>query len=167
MQALVLEGRVVQVEAEAFPVAEPLQWVACGADVAPGWAYDGQAFATTAAAVAVVTADDVIAERKRRLAAGFDYDFGDARGAHRIGTTEADMIGWDEVSKIALARHALGAAEPIAIITDTGPAEVAPLEWLSILEAASAFRQPIWAASFALQALEPIPADYADDARWP
>lgn len=116
---------------------------------------------------AAPTIDDVIAERDRRLALGFDYDFGDVRGVHRIGTTPGDMRGWDEVTKIALARQALGSTTAIGIVMDTGPAEVTPLEWLALLEAANGFRQPIWHASFALQVMDPIPADYADDARWP
>jgi hypothetical protein len=47
----------------------------------------------------VVTVADVVAERARRLALGFLYDFGDARGVHHIGTTLDDMNGWDEVAK--------------------------------------------------------------------
>lgn len=113
------------------------------------------------------TVDDVVIERRRRLAMGFDYDFGGGRGVHRIGTTELDMAGWDEVTKIALARHAMGATTPIAIVTDTGPADVTPADWLAILEAATAFRQPIWQASFALQTMDPIPADYTADTYWP
>lgn len=113
------------------------------------------------------TVSDVIIERARRLADGFDYDFGDARGVHHIGTTEADQVGWDEVTAIALARQATGSTTPITVVTDTGAANVTPLEWLAILEAAAAFRQPIWAASFSLQAIDPIPADYADNSRWP
>ena len=111
--------------------------------------------------------DDVISERARRLAMGFDYDFADARGIHRIGTSDTDMIGWDEVTKLALTRNARGSDAPIGIITDTGPVEVTPLEWMAVLEAASAFRQPIWHASFQLQAMDPIPGDYDADKHWP
>jgi hypothetical protein len=112
-------------------------------------------------------AADVIAERARRLAAGFDYDFGDARGVHRIGTTEADMTGWDEVAKGAQAAISLGQPDfAINLVTDTGPVTVTALEFQEIIAAASAQRQPIWAASFALQSLDPIPADYADDSYW-
>jgi hypothetical protein len=115
----------------------------------------------------VPTAADVEIERKRRLAAGFDYAFPDARGTHRIGTTDADMAGWSEVTMLAGAMIAAGQpAGTIAIVTNTGPATVTAIEWQSILLAAAAFRQPIWAASFALQAMSPIPADYADDAHW-
>lgn len=108
------------------------------------------------------SAIDVIAERARRLSAGFDYDFGDGRGVHRIGTTPADMVGWDEVTKLASALAALGdTATTIPILTDSGQAEVTAIEWQQILVASAAFRQPIWMASFVLQAMEPIPADYA------
>lgn len=112
--------------------------------------------------------EGILAERARRLATGFDYDFGDGRGIHHIGTTEADMRGWDEVSKGASAAMALGLSDSsIAIVTDTGPVTVTAAEWQQILLAATAARQPIYAASFALQAMDPIPADFADDSYWP
>ena len=107
-------------------------------------------------------------ERTRRLRLGFDYDFQDARGVHRIGTTDSDMDGWDEVTTVAQAAILAGLPTmAINIVTDTGPVTVTAMEWQSILLAAGAARQPLWAASFALQALDPIPADYADDSRWP
>jgi hypothetical protein len=123
---------------------------------------------TYALADIVLTVDDVVGERDRRLALGFDYDFGDARGVHRIGTTSADMLGWAEVTQFSQAALALGTPEAtIQIVTDTGPATVTATEWQAILLAAGAHRQPIWAASFVLQASYPIPADYAADTHWP
>jgi hypothetical protein len=113
------------------------------------------------------TASDVITERQRRLAAGFTYDFTDARGVHTIGTTEADMNGWDEVSKAASALVALGSPDQaISIVTDTGPCDVTAIEWQSVLVSAMQFRQPIFAASFVLQSSDPIPQDYTDDVNW-
>jgi hypothetical protein len=113
------------------------------------------------------TIADVITERQRRLAAGFDYDFADARGVHRVGTTDADMTGWDEVSKAASALVALGLPDQaISIVTDTGPCNVTAIEWQSVLVGAMQFRQPIFAASFVLQGSDPIPQDYADDSNW-
>lgn len=109
----------------------------------------------------------VVAERARRLALGFDYDFGDGRGVHRIGQTDADLAGWTEVTTIAQARINKSDSTPIGIVTDTGPTMVTPLEWQDVLEAAADFRQPIWTASFALQAMSPIPADFTDDSYWP
>lgn len=114
------------------------------------------------------TADDVVAERSRRLAEGFDYDFGDARGVHHFATAESDMANWSEVTSLANALINLGdTTTTIDIITDTGPAQVTAQEWQQILVAAGAFRQPIFAASFVLQAMDPIPADFADDSYWP
>lgn len=110
----------------------------------------------------------IVAERERRLAVGFDYDFGDARGVHRIATTEQDMRGWDEVTKVTNAMLALGdQTSTIGIVTGTGPTEVTALDWQHVLVAAGAFRQPIWAASFALQAMDPIPADVTGNQYWP
>ncbi len=48
MWALVCEGKVVQVEASKFDVHPSLEWVDLGSNsegVAPGWSYDGSAFA--------------------------------------------------------------------------------------------------------------------------
>jgi hypothetical protein len=114
------------------------------------------------------TVDQVIAERERRLAGGFDHDFGDERGVHRIGTNARDMKGWDEVNLAAQTAVLLG--DPgfaIEIRTNTGPATVTAAEWLAVLSGAGAFRQPIWQASFALEAQDPIPSDFADDSHWP
>lgn len=111
------------------------------------------------------TVELIATERNRRLALGFDYDFGDKRGVHHIGTSPADMVGWGEVSTYAGALLDMGDVETkIAIVTDTGPCEVTAPEWRAIEVAAAAFRQPIWAKSFVLSAL--LPTDYANDAHW-
>jgi len=109
----------------------------------------------------------IIAERERRLGVGFAYDFGDTRGVHRIATSEQDMRGWDEVTKIANAMLALNdPVSTIDIVTEAGPVQVTAIEWQHILIAAAAFRQPIWTASFALQAMNPIPLDVTGDQYW-
>lgn len=113
------------------------------------------------------TAADITAERTRRLALGFNYDFEDARGVHRIGTTDADLKGWDDVSTYAGALIDSGhLTTPIAIVTDTGPCSVTAPEWRAIEIEAAAFRQPLWAKSFALMASNPIPADFKNDSHW-
>lgn len=134
--------------------------------------WDGSAWIVEAIppapAPAPPAAQDVVAERERRLAAGFDYDFGDARGTHRFGTTRQDMVGWDEVTQAAEALRATSqGAAAIDIVTETGPVSLTADEWPAVLVAAAAFRQPIWQASFAIGAMDPIPADYDADSRWP
>lgn len=107
----------------------------------------------------------IAAERDRRLALGFKYDFGDARGVHHIGTTPADMVGWREVSDYAGSLLDSGdVTTKIAIETDTGKCQVTAPEWSAIKIAAAMFRQPIWARSFVLQ--ESLPTDYTADAKW-
>jgi hypothetical protein len=78
------------------------------------------------------------------------------------------MIGWDEVTKAATCLTTLGmGSQNINIVTDTGPVTVTAAEWLQIIIAATVNRQPIWAASFTLQSMLSIPADFADNAWWP
>jgi hypothetical protein len=162
--AVVDNGIVINIVVADEQSAADNGWIdATGARIGDTW--DGEAF--TSPPVPSPTIADVIPERQRRLAAGFDYDFADARGVHTIGTTDADMSGWDEVSKAASALVALGLPDrAISIVTDTGPCVVTAIEWQSVLVAAMQFRQPIFAASFALQASDPIPQDYTDDVNW-
>lgn len=115
----------------------------------------------------IISPAQVVQERARRLAAGFDFDFTDDRGVHRIGTTAADMAGWAEVTQWANAMQGLGNTEAtLTAVTNTGPVTITPADWHAIIAAAHAFRQPLWQASFTLQAMSPIPLDYQDDHHW-
>ena len=110
----------------------------------------------------------VNAERDRRLAEGFDYDFGDKRGIHRVNTTDKDMRGWDEVTKTAQTAINLGQPEtPIGIKTATGRVTVTAMEWQMVLIAAGQHRQPIFNAAFDLRDMDTIPDDVTDPALWP
>lgn len=113
-----------------------------------------------------VTTEMVQAECSRRLALGFNYDFGDARGVHRIGMSDRDRAGWGEVNDIAQVRINTSDTAPITIATDTGVCQVTPMEWQVILKAAGDSRQPLWMASFWLQAQSLIPYGYTDDSYW-
>lgn len=140
-----------------------------GAIEVPGGPNDGTDVWIGGAWQARPSVDQVAAERERRLALGFHYNFNDTRGIHLIGTTEADMKGWKEVTDAAQAfiNDGEGATAFIGIVTNTGACSVTPNEWTKILKAAFNARQPFWAASFTLQSMNPIPADYAADSRWP
>lgn len=95
----------------------------------------------------------IYARREAGLASGFDHDFGTPRGIHRIGTTAADMKGWDEVTKGAQAKVNVGEGSfAILILTDTGPVEITAQEWFQVLSAAFSQRQAIWQHSFTLLA---------------
>ena len=114
-----------------------------------------------------VSSTQIENERTRRLEMGFYYDFKDARGVHLFGTTEGDMVGWNDVSTVTQALIAAGQPSyVIDIVTNTGPTKVTAIEWQMIIITASAVRQPIWAASFAIQAMPEIPKDYASDVYW-
>lgn len=116
--------------------------------------------------------------RKRKMlqAAGFDFDFAsipggnpsDPRGIHRIGTTKADLEGWDEVTKYADLLEKMG--QPNAMIdidTDTGPVQIEAWEWKYVLLASGQFRQPLWKRASELTYMDPIPQEVMiDDAFW-
>lgn len=115
----------------------------------------------------ILTAEDVVEERNRRLALGFNYTFNDSRGTHHIATSDEDLKNWDEVTKLSTAAILAGVPETeIAIKTETAPVTVTAVEWQQILIAAGLHRQPLFQASFALQDMNPIPSDYKDDAHW-
>jgi hypothetical protein len=115
-----------------------------------------------------VTVDDLLIERDRRLALGFDYDFTDSRGIHHIGTAPGDMEKWvGEVTPIAQAYLNLGTpSAQIEIQTETGLVSVTALEWQSILAAAMNTRQPVYQGYFTLKTMDPIPVDFAADQYW-
>ena len=163
---------IARTTADALATLRPgAAWVCHGNDYAGiEWLDQAQSKPTqdeVSAWLASPTVNDVVAERSRRFALGFDYDFQDARGVHRIATTKADMEGWDDVTKLANALIDVGDTQTqIAIVTDTGPTQVTAPEWQAVILYGAQIRQVIWAKSFALQAMNPIPSDYTSDAYW-
>lgn len=163
--AQILDGKIVNIiEADAAFAAS------IGAVEVPdtfdiGDLYSDGTFSKAAIEIAV-SEIDLLRERTRRLEAGFDYDFGDSRGVHHIGTSKYDMEGWNVVTTVANAALALGDDYKITIKTATGLAVVTAIEWQEVLLAASEFQQPIYQSYFALKAMDPIPSDFEDDAYW-
>ncbi|MCC5960533.1 MAG: hypothetical protein JJU08_14470 [Rhodobacteraceae bacterium] len=165
--AIIEGGIVVNVATATAPLAP--NWIPTE-NAGPGWSYENGAFLPPPEVPPSQEelAERIGQERDRRLAAGFNYDFGDARGAHRINTTDKDMRGWDEVTKLAQTALNLGQSDaPIGIKTGTGRVTVTAAEWQMILLAAGQHRQPIFNAAFDLREMDPIPEDYADDTWWP
>lgn len=139
---------------------------AAAADIAEGSLYrDGK---IVEAPTPSPSDEQIVRELGRRLAKGFDFNFGDARGVHRIGTTQADMERWTkEVTPLATAL--LNLSQPdgkIAIRTETGTVTVTAREWQRILLAAGTVRQPLYQAFFNIKAMSPYPTDFAADYRW-
>lgn len=119
---------------------------------------------------AAPTAAMLTAELDRRLSLGFDFDFADDRGVHHFGTTFGDMKRWiEEVTPLAQAAMNMGDPDrAIDIKTDTGIVGLKAYEWWQVLDAAAAWRQPLYASYFALKALPNIPSDYATNpSHWP
>ena len=110
----------------------------------------------------------VLRERDRRFELGLPYKFPDSRGLHLFATTAEDMKGWADVDRIALRNVAIGkGGAPIDIVTEVGPVTVTSSEWLDVMEAFENLRQPVWAASFELLKMDPIPQDPTDPQYWP
>ncbi|WP_366656635.1 tail fiber assembly protein [Fodinicurvata sp. EGI_FJ10296] len=83
MKALIHQGRIEQIEGEAFPVAAPLYWVDAPDDAEVGWHYDGTVFAPPPTDTGTVTWPAIRRERDDRLIASDwtqlpDADLGDA-----------------------------------------------------------------------------------------
>jgi Domain of unknown function (DUF4376) len=79
MHALVLGGRVIQIEEVPFEVAAPLEWVDTDSEVRPGWlVVDGVPVAPEMPVLSLADrraamVEAITAERDRRLAAGAPY----------------------------------------------------------------------------------------------
>lgn len=84
MKALIHNGEVVQLEATAFPVAPPLEWVPAVAGAQIGWTWDG----TTMAAPVRILAD-VRKEKIEQIKTRRDADIATLMG---IDVGEMDML---------------------------------------------------------------------------
>lgn len=159
---------VVDVDALAIP-AEMSDWPVIPEGIGIGWSYDGEAFDPP---VLTVTADQVNAERDRRLPLPFEFN----------GTLfDRDPVSLSRISGAGVL--ALG-----AIINGAPPGDLSwhggdsDFGWIaydgSIVnmdaqtvfafgQAAARTETLIVFAAKALKSMDPIPADYADDLYWP
>ena len=64
---------------------------------------------------------------------------------------------------------AAGVTDPVLFLTDRDNIDhnLTPAQMIELVNAGKAFMQALHEAKRAIKALEPIPVDYADDARWP
>lgn len=109
------------------------------------------------------TGEDVNAERGRRIMAGKVID-----GVHVTGSDE-DARNLMSLALGAQLRLASGDTETVTTFRDGGNVdhELTPAQLLSLWQQSAAYVSDLYAASWALKAVEPIPADYVSDDHWP
>lgn len=112
---------------------------------------------------APVTGEDVNAERQRRIASGKVID-----GVHVTGTDE-DARNLTNLALAAQLRLASGDTGTLTTFRDGDNVDhqLTPEQVLSIWQQSAAYVSALYEASWALKALDPIPADYVADDYWP
>ena len=133
---------------------------------------DGQVVSRPTSEPRTVTAEDVRAERDRRLALPFEFE-----GAiyDRDPISLQRIAGAAQIAALAVASGAEpgdyywhGGEAPFGWITVDD--DVTPMDAATVVEfgkAAAARETALVFAARALRRMEPIPADYADDKWWP
>lgn len=112
---------------------------------------------------AVVTSAQVNAERQRRIVAGKVID-----GVHVTGTDD-DARNLMSLALGAQMRLATGDNETLTTFRDGGNIDhdLTPAQLLSLWQQSASYVSDLYAASWALKAMEPIPADFTNDSYWP
>lgn len=102
-------------------------------------------------------------ERQRRLVAG-----GVINGVHVTGTDE-DIRNLTSLALAAQMRLSAGDDETLTTYRDGDNVDhdLTPSQLLAIWQISSAYVSALYAASWALKAMNPIPEDYAADEHWP
>ena len=110
-----------------------------------------------------MTADDVNRERQRRISIGKVID-----GVHVTGSDE-DARNLMSLALGAQLRLASGDTETMTTFRDGENVdhELSPAQLLSLWQQSAEYVSALYAASWALKAMEPIPADFASDGHWP
>lgn len=133
---------------------------------------DGQVVSRPTSEPRTVTAEDVRAERDRRLALPFEFE-GAIYDRDRVSVQR--IAGAAQIAALAVASgagpgdyHWHGGEAPFGWITVDD--DVTPMDAATVVEfgkAAAARETALVFAARALRRMEPIPADYADDKWWP
>jgi hypothetical protein len=110
----------------------------------------------------------VNAERERRIAAGATVTVTGA-GDIPVQGRDVDVRNLQGLGLGALARVSTGDTTTITTFRDADNVDhsLTPPQVLELVQQASAVAEAIIQASWTIKALDPIPADYDDDARWP
>lgn len=116
-----------------------------------------------AAAARNALVESVNVERQRRITVGKFID-----GVHVTGSDE-DARNLMSLSLGAQLRLATGDTETITTFRDGNNVDhdLAPAQLLSLWQQSAEYVSALYAASWALKAMESIPVDFASDAYWP
>ncbi len=108
-----------------------------------------------------VSSLDVNAERQRRLLAGKVIN-----GVHVTGDDARNLTNLALASQM---RISAGDTSTITVFRDGWNIdhELSPPQIMSLWQQSSEYVSALYAASWALKALDPIPSDFDDDRRWP
>lgn len=108
------------------------------------------------------TGDDVNAERQRRIIVGAVIN-----GVHVTGRDE-DIVNLTNLALAAQVRIGNGDTTTLTTYRDGGNVDhdLTPPQMLDLWMQANARVSAIYAASWALKAMNPIPANFADDSYW-
>lgn len=112
---------------------------------------------------AAVSGADVNAERTRRIISGKVID-----GVHVTGSDD-DARNLMSLALGAQMRLAAGDTETVTTFRDGDNVDhqLTPAQLLSLWQQSAEYVSALYAASWALKEMEPIPADFASDGRWP
>jgi len=111
---------------------------------------------------APITNDDINRERARRIVAGKVID-----GVYVTGRDE-DARNLTNLMLAAQQRITTGISTPTTYRDGNNVDHpLSPAEIVSLWQQSAAYVEALYAASWALKALDPIPADYTTDQHWP
>lgn len=125
--------------------------------------WDGEAVVVYNPPPVPITHEDVNAERRRRILAGRIIN-----DVHVTGSDE-DARNLSNLAMAAQIRMAAGDLTTTTIYRDAGNVDrvLTPPELVALWQASAEYVSALYAASWALKALDPIPADFAADTYWP
>jgi len=114
------------------------------------------------------TSDDVNAERKRRIEGGVRVIV-QGVGPVKLQGRQQDMSNLQGLAFAAQMRIASGDTSYVEVFRDmdNNDHDMTPQQVVSMWAKGSAWVKQVYKASWALKDMDPIPADYKDDAHWP
>lgn len=129
------------------------------------WMASNPDFTVSAYVAPAPTSADVDAERERRRYLPLSVTLGESTFAINMdATAQANLQG---LSTVGLYLTSSGSAQMTPFRDyDNQSHDLAPVDLVSLGLQVAAHIQALYTASWALKAMSPIPADYADDSHW-